>query len=88
VEAIGTSGDTPDLDHAPMVVLDVVEIEAADLSEPLATSRVSREDVQDVNHNDLKLVLLAKEVEAKYIRKADKLRKEMAAAAPEPGVIF
>lgn len=87
-EAIGTFGDRPDLDHAPAVVPDVVEIEVADLFEPLATSRISGEDVQDVNHNDLKLDLLAKEVDAKYIMKADKLRKEMAPAALELGIIF
>jgi hypothetical protein len=77
VEAIGTSGVAPDVDHAPAIVPDVVEIEAADLSEPPTISRINGENVQDVNHNDLKSVLLAKEVEVKYVRKGDKLRKEL-----------
>ena len=77
IEAIRTLDDVPNVDHAPAVVLYVVEIEAANLSNPPTTSRVSGEDVQDINHNDLKSVLLAKEVEAKYIKKGDKLRKEL-----------
>jgi hypothetical protein len=77
VEAIGTSGHAPNINHALVVVPDVVEIEAVDLSKPPTTSRVNEEDVQDVNHNDLKSVLLGKEVEAKYVRKGDKLRKEL-----------
>jgi hypothetical protein len=66
-----------DLSGGLWIVPDVVEIEAADLSEPPTISRINGENVQDVNHNDLKSVLLAKEVEVKYVRKGDKLRKEL-----------
>jgi hypothetical protein len=45
MEAIGTFGDAPNVDHAPVVVPDIVEIEVADLSKPPATSRVNGEDV-------------------------------------------
>ena len=79
MEAIGTSGDIPDVDHIPTIISDIVEIEATNLSRPPTTSRVNREDVQDINYNDLKSILLVKEVEAKYVRKGDsldKLRKE------------
>ena len=45
VEAIGTSGHAPDVNHALAVVLDIVEIEAVDLSKPPTTSRANEEDV-------------------------------------------
>jgi hypothetical protein len=80
MEAIGISSDAPNVDHIPAIISDIVEIEVTNLSEPPATSRINGGDVHDVNHNDLKSVLLVKEVEVKYVKKGDnldKLRKEL-----------